>query len=259
MIFQLNALQEIQFLLFLTVLIIGIQFFIYMLYQYIKIKNEGLPFNRISLLIGLILFLLGISLSIIGITCVLDFSPNLMTSEHATLLSYFELILLIGGFIFALFGLNVYPALHKFTSEDNLLKLFIINQKNNTCLYSRDFTETKSDDPQKDYEKVFSIGIIGIDSILGEITNTKTEKINKIKRVGSYILLEYGSGITSQIIYTLLVRRDLKNNIYLLKYIKKQFESLYKDFLDKLETLEGSEEQIFGSFDKIIRENVFKS
>ena len=179
-----------------------------------------------------------------------DFDP----SGYLDLFFFIGIALLIMGSILALSGLYAFPSLYGFKWEENVLKLLIINQKNNVCLYSRDFTEIKIEQRQKDYEKLFSVGIIGIDSILSAITNTRGEKINKIKQVDSFILMEYGSGISSQIIYALVVRKDLKANMNFLRSIKKQFESFYKELLSELETLKGSEEQLFESFDIIINE-----
>jgi hypothetical protein len=91
--------------------------------------------------------------------------------------------------------------------------------------------------------------------VLSEITNTKGEAINKIQQPDSFILLEYSSGISFQLIYALIVKKDLKSNNYFLKAIKNQFESFYREILRELDNLKGSEEQLFGSFDVII-ENI---
>jgi hypothetical protein len=101
------------------------------------------------------------------------------------------------------------------------------------------------------------VGIIGIDMVLSEITNTKGETINKIQRPDSLILLEYGSGISSHIIYALIVKKDLKSNSYFLKLIRNQFESFYKEILKELDEFKGSEEQLFGSFD-VLLENLLQ-
>ncbi|TFG30242.1 MAG: hypothetical protein EU532_01265 [Promethearchaeota archaeon] len=254
MIFQLNPAEEIQFLLYITIFIIGIQLAIYLLYRFLKIKIERLPLNKSIVLFGSLLIIIGDLLSLISILYILDSIETFNLSGYLYYLSFISIILLIFGLIFTLIGLYVFPSFYGFKWEGNILKFFIINQNNNFCLYSHDFSQIESEVKSKDYEKLFSVGIIGIDSILSAITNTRGEKINKIKQADSLILLEYGSGNLSQIIYALVVKKDLKSNKNFLKAIKKQFESFYRELLSKLDTLKGSEEQIFGSFDIIIED-----
>jgi hypothetical protein len=155
-------------------------------------------------------------------------------------------------------GVYAFPAFYEFKWEENILSLFIINQNNRFCLYCRDFSELGLREQQKNYEMLFSAGIIGIDNILSIITNTKDEKVNKIKQPESLILLEYGSEIAPQIIYALVVKKDLKSNTYFLKTIKKQFESFYKEILSEIVNLKGNEEQLFKSFDIILKDIIYQ-
>jgi len=256
MIFQLNAIEEIQFLQYLTALIIGFQLAIYIIYRFLKNKKERLPLNKSILFFGLLLIIISNLLSIASIFFILNMINDLNLAGYLTYISFIGIILFTIGFFFSFIGLYEFPSLYGFKWEGNILKLFIINQENSLCLYSHDFSKLKSETKQKDYEQLFSVGIIGIDSILSAITDTRGEKINKIKQIDSLILLEYGSGILSEIIYALVVRKDLKNNINFLKAIKNQFESFYKEILSKLDTLKGSEEQLFGSFDIIIEDMI---
>jgi hypothetical protein len=256
MIFQLSSIEEIQFLLYLTTFVIGVQLVIYIVYRFLKIKNEGLPINKSILYLGLLLIIIGDILSVTSILYLLNRTENVNLTGYLYYLSFIAIVLLIFGFFIALVGLYVFPTLYGFKWEGNILKLFIINQETNFCLYSHDFSKLKSELKQKDYEQLFSVGIIGIDSILSAITDTRGEKINKIKQTDSLILFEYGSGNLSDIIYALVVKKDLKNNINFLKAIKSQFESFYKEILSKLEILKGNEEQLFGSFDIIIEDMI---
>jgi len=257
MLYQLTIIEEIQFLLYLTALILGIQLAIYVIYRFLKAKHEGLPLNKLILLFGLILILIGNILSIVSLFSILEIITDINRSEYITIIFFIGASLLTVGFILSLGGLYTFPAFYGFKWEGNILKLFIINQKNNVCLYSRDFSKIKSEPKQRDYEHFFSVGIIGIDMILSEITNTQGETINKIQQPDSLILLEYGSGISSQIIYALIVKKDLKSNRYFLKTIKNQFESFYKEILRELDNIKGNEEQLFGSFDIIIEDLIY--
>ncbi len=257
MLYQLAIIEEIQFLLYLTTLILGIQLSIYIFYRYLKVKHEGLPLNKLILSYGVILIFVGNLLSIVSLISILEIIAGFIPSEYILIIFSIGFTLVFVGFILTLVGLYTFPAFYGFKWEGNILKLFIINEKNNVCLYSHDFSKIKSEHTQKDYEQLFSVGIIGIDIVLSAITNTRGEKINKIKQADSLILLEYSSGISSQIIYALVVKKDLKSNIYFLKSIKSQFESFYKEILRELDSLKGSEEQLFGSFDVIIEDLLY--
>jgi len=257
MLYQLTIIEELQFLIYLTAFILGIQLIFYIFYRYLKIKHEGLPLNKLFFRTGIFQIFIGNILSIILIFSILEMIILFISSEYTIIIFFVGISLLIIGFLLTLVGLYTFPALFGFKWEGNILKLFIINQKNNICLYSRDFSKIKSEQKEKSYEQLFSVGIIGIDMVLSEITNTKGEAINKIQQPDSLILLEYGSGISSHIIYALIVKKDLKSNSYILKLIKNQFESFYKEILKELDNLKGSEEQLFGSFDVLI-ENILK-
>lgn len=257
MLFQLNIIEEIHFLLYLTAIILGIQLALYIFYRYLKVKHEGLPLNKLVLSYGVILIFIGNILSIVSLISILEIIAGFIPSEYIIIIFSIGITLVSVGFILTLVGLYTFPAFYGFKWEGNILKLFIINEKNNVCLYSHDFSKLKSEHTQKDYEQLFSVGIIGIDIVLSAITNTRGEKINKIKQADSLILLEYSSGISSQIIYALIVKKDLKSNIYFLKSIKNQFESFYKEILRELDSLKGSEGQLFGSFDVIIEHLIY--
>lgn len=108
---------------------------------------------------------------------------------------------------------------------------------------------------EKNREDIFSGGLVGIDSIISTITNTQDEKINKIKQGNSLILLEHGSGFTSNIDYVLIVSEEQKSLRMFLNTLKNQFESFYKEILLNLNEIEGKPDLLFLSFDIII-ENI---
>jgi hypothetical protein len=108
---------------------------------------------------------------------------------------------------------------------------------------------------EKNREDIFSGGLVGIDSIISTITNTEDEKINKIKQGNSLILLEHGSGFTSQLDYVLIVRQEQRSFRMFLNTLRNQFESFYKEILLNLNEIEGNPDLLFLSFDIII-ENI---
>jgi len=154
-------------------------------------------------------------------------------------------------------GVYDFPAFYEFNWKENLLKFFIIYQKNNLCLYNHDFSLGSNQEDgilQEKQDKILFGSITGIDSIISAITKTEGEKINKIKYGDSYILIEYGSNIASKITYALLVKKDISSTRYFLTSLKKQFESFYKQILEEIDSLEGKEEQLFGSFSIIMKD-----
>jgi hypothetical protein len=175
---------------------------------------------------------------------------------HSTLL-FIGIIFLISGFIIASLGVYAFPAFYEFKLRENLLKLYIINQDNNYSLFSHDFTDIKQPDAQSDHELLFSGGIIGIDIIISLITDTKNENINEIKQADSFILLEYGTQFSSNIIYALVVKNVIKSNRYFLKSIKDQFESFYKEMLNELDNITGSKKLLFSSFEVLINNIIY--
>ena len=175
------------------------------------------------------------------------------------ILSFIGISLIIIGMLLASFGVYGFPALFEYRWKENLLKLFVINRKNNACLYAHDFSsQIKDQNIQNLYKELFSGGITGINKILSAITNTQTENIYKIEQSDSLILLEYGSNLipqlTPQLTYALIVKKDLKTNHYFLRSIKYQFETFFKEILTDMDKIEGNIELLFRSFDLILND-----
>ncbi|MFW9970112.1 MAG: hypothetical protein ACFFDF_07920, partial [Candidatus Odinarchaeota archaeon] len=169
---------------------------------------------------------------------------------------------LLLGFIIISFSIYDFPPFYEFEWRENLLKLFIINQKTGNYLYYHEFTkkfnfENELGDSyyklsQDDEVKLYSGGILGIESIITKITNTRTEKISKMEQKDSVILLTY-STLIPYITYALIIRKDLLSLGHLLDSIKQQFEAFYREILLNLENLKGDQQLLFKSFDIILR------
>lgn len=174
-----------------------------------------------------------------------------------------EIIYFIGvgvlfiGFIIMYFSIYNFPPFYEFEWRENLFKLYIINQRNYSCLYHynfiQEFEKNRVIDQKLSIKRdlIFSRGIIGIQSIITIITGIKNEKINKIKQGDFHIFLEYGVN-PSSITYVLIVKRDLTSAHHLLKTVRIQFEDFYKEILLNLDNLKQEQEKLFESFDIII-------
>jgi hypothetical protein len=165
--------------------------------------------------------------------------------------------ILFVGFIIMYFSIYNFPPFYEFEWRENLFKLYIINQRNYSCLYHYNFIQEFNQNQEVDQKPsikrdlIFSRGIVGIETIITIITGIKNEKINKIKQGDFHIFLEYGTN-PSRITYILVVKRDLSSAHHLLKTVRIQFEDFYKEVLLNLDNLKQDQEQVFKSFDIMI-------
>jgi len=187
------------------------------------------------------------------------FSFNLSETLHNSLV-YFGNALGVIGIIIIFIGIYNFPTFYEFNWKQNLLYLFILNQKRNSILYFYDFSNIMRQSPEesnansitKDLELPIS-GITGVDNILSEISNTQDKNLQEIAKGDILILLEYGTGKFSHITYALIARKRLESHRLFLKTVQNQFQSFYRNLL--LEEFEkGEEELLFKSFDMIIKD-----
>ena len=248
-----SALPVIFTIFFILVSILTIILLSYILVIQIKliITSKGNIKKRLNLVF------IGEVLDIISLFFISESPLGFSQIDYLSTLLFIGIIFLISGFIVASLGVYAFPVFYEFKLKENLLKLYIINQDNNYCLFSHDFSDIKQQDTHIDHETLFSGGIIGIDIIISLITDTTNENINKIKQADSFILLEYGTQLSSNIIYTLVVKNDIKSNRYFLKSIKDQFESFYKEMLSELDNIKGSKELLFSSFEVLINNIIY--
>jgi hypothetical protein len=236
--------------LLIGLILIGAIYIAYILIRIIK-NSKGIIKKR------LVNIIIGYLATVISMFFILDKLIEIFPSNFYYLILLIGLSLLFAGILFTEIGIYMFPAFYEFKWEENILKLLIINQENRICLYSHDFSKLPPSEQQKYFEDIFSHGIIGIESILSAISDANEEKINKIQQGDSLILLDYGSALAPKIIYALMVKKDLKSNTYFLKMIKNQFESFYKEILLELNEFKGNEEQLFKSFDIILKNIIY--
>jgi hypothetical protein len=164
------------------------------------------------------------------------------------------------GVIMILIGIYNFPTFYEFNWKQNLLYLFILNQKRNSILYNYAFSnvtrqsngEINQNGVPRDFRHPIS-GITGVDNILSEISNTQEKNLQEISKGDVLILLEYGTGKFSHITYALIAKKQLESHRGFLKTVQNQFQSFYRNLL--LEEFEkGEEEQLFKSFDMIIKD-----
>ncbi len=164
--------------------------------------------------------------------------------------------LFLFGLLIILLGVYDFPAFLEFGWRDNLIALFIVNRHNFDILYSYRF-KGKEQDYQKiesidsklsESDNIFSRGIIGIESVISNVTKTEEKNIDKIRQGDLLILLKRGDEPISNLIIGLFIKREMKSANYILKQIKKRFQENYKDVLINLDSLKRFE-GLFRSFD----------
>ena len=247
---------ELQFLL----VILGFEGFFMILFQVKMILRASGTLKKRFILITVSGFLMAISLGL-GAESEINMFP--FTSNISDSLFFSSIGLLFLAVLILFMALYNFPPILEFKWKENLLKLVIFNNATQTSLYSyvfpkqEQFSGSKSERElsQSDSVNLFSGGIIGIDGIISAITNTKGEKLNRIKQGNSYILLEYGTQYEKlPLTYALVVNEDLKSIRYFLTSIKNQFESFYKEILFDEKVKQGSAGQLFQSFEIIIKD-----
>jgi hypothetical protein len=184
--------------------------------------------------------------------------------QYSQILQLISALIFICGLLIVILSVYRFPAFLEFKWKENLLSVFIINQRNLKVIYTFDFKEIK--DKKKNQIKelpllrenklLFSSGIIGIDDIISIITNTNNENIERIREGEFLILLNHGDEPLSFITYCLLVNKDMNSFSYFLKIIKNEFQSIYNNLLINLNVLKGSKKLIFSSFDKILNKMI---
>jgi hypothetical protein len=198
------------------------------------------------------LFLIGALISFVALIFAILVGLQLFSPSINQIVYFMGIIDLFIGFVTIYFSVYNFPPFYEFEWRDNLLKLFIIDGQNFRTLYYLDLIQNSYDVP----DKIFPRGISGIEKIISLITDTKAEKINKIQQDENLIKFEYGLN-PSSLVYMLMVKKDLISSNHLLRLIRKQFESFYKDILTNLDELNEDQNQLFLSFN-IIMDNILQ-
>lgn len=161
------------------------------------------------------------------------------------------------GFLIIYFSVYNFPPFYEFEWRENLIKLFIFNPKDFKSLYHLDLVQNShTSNYAENIDRLFSKGISGIEKLITTITNTKTERIDKIQQDDFLIMFEYGN-VPISLIYVLIVKKDLISSKHLLKIIRIRFESFFKEILLNLDNIEEDQEKIFISFNNIM-ENILR-
>jgi len=195
-------------------------------------------------------FLLGAIISLFALVFAIFVGLQVLPQIINEIIYFTGVFDLFIGFLVMYFSVYNFPPFYEFAWRENLYKLFIINHQNYKTLFSLDLIQNsqfKSDN----IDQIFSKGISGIEKLITLITNSTTEKINKIQQDEYLILFEYGLN-PSSLIYIFIVKEDLFSAIHLLRSVRMHFESFFREILLNLDHIDESQEKIFLSFNNIM-------
>lgn len=198
-------------------------------------------------------FLIGALISLVALIFATIVGLRVLPSIINEIVYFTGVIVLFIGFVMMYFSVYNFPPFYEFEWRENLIKLYIFNPKDFKTLYHLDLVHKSHSNNSENINRIFSKGISGIEKVISLITDTKTERINKIQQDDFLIIFEYGN-IPLSLIYVLIVKEDLISSKHLLKIVRIRFESFFKEILLNLYDLEEDQEKIFISFNTIMEE-----
>jgi hypothetical protein len=250
-----RELDLIEYILITISIILGGSFFTYFHYKVAKMARGRLKKRIFLIFIGEMIVLSSVILGAEEfIVFYRDFGRFL-----AEIIS--SPVILV-GLLFLYFGSYNFPVLLEFYWQENILNLFVINKNTERILYSYNFTKNidspgilpvgaLSDDEIK--EVLFSKGIINIEKITSDLMD-KEEEVKKIIHGKIKFIISRGENQFSDLIYCLIVSKELKSIDYFLHQIKKKFQNRFNPILNNEDLTFEEKKMIIQSFDNSIIE-----
>jgi len=236
--------NELSDLLVLISIFLGFSFMVFFHYRLITNSYGEIKKRLVIITIGSAIMIIGL---LIGSKEIISMMPPVI--QDISLLILNSLVYM--GFLIIFLGAYDFPIFLEFNWQQHLLKLYVINSKDKIKLYSHDFTKQERRIDIEDAKSLLlTKGIVGIDYVLSKITDTQRESTKKIRHGEILILLDYYENL----IFALLVEREMESLLYFLKKIKKHFVEYYKSILGNLDSIKGSEENFFSSFNILIND-----
>jgi hypothetical protein len=168
---------------------------------------------------------------------------------------YLGVSILIVALLIIFQSITNFPPFYEFEWKKGIQQFLIINPKDNKLLFFYDFTDPSREKYRKaDKQKELS-SLKGIKDIINRITTTKKEGLNSIKYGEHIILLSESKKKNLPLQYALIVERDLDTYKYILRKLRRQFESFFNEILRDFEEISQiqEQEQLFLSFDVILQ------
>ncbi len=207
--------------------------------------------GQVKIRLGLLF--LGNAVIAIAIVFLLENHNPIYNPELQEIVKYLYAPVSILGEAIVLYAIFDIPIFLEFNWKDSLIKLYVIDAKGNQIIFDYDFTKSEagsrnSSQNNDNNETFFSSGLVGIESIIGAVTNSQKEKISKIQQGDLLILLDHGDDPYNFLIYCVTVKQELLSTTFFLHSIKKEFQNHFKTLLHYMDALKGREREIFNKF-----------
>ena len=197
-------------------------------------------------------FLIGALISLVALVFATIVGLRVLPLIINEIVYFTGVLVLFIGFLIMYFSVYNFPPFYEFEWRENLIKLFIFNSNDFKTLYLLDLVQnSRSNNHSENINEIFSKGISGIEKIITLITDTKTERINKIQQDDFLIMFEYGN-VPLSLIYVFIVKKDLISSKHLLKIVRIRFESFFKEILLNLDNIDEDQEKLFNNFNNIM-------
>ncbi|TXT62319.1 MAG: membrane protein of unknown function [Promethearchaeota archaeon] len=250
-----TELDLIEYILITISIILGGSFFTYFHYKVAKMARGRLKKRIFLIFIGEMIVLSSV---ILGAEEFIVFYRDF----GRFLAEIISIPVILVGLLFLYFGSYNFPVLLEFYWQENILNLFVINKNTERILYSYNFTKNidrpgilpvgaLSDDEIK--EVLFSKGIINIEKITSDLMD-KEEEVKKIIHGKIKFIISRGENQFSDLIYCLIVSKELKSIDYFLHQIKKKFQNRFNPILNNEDLTFEEKKMIIQSFDNSIIE-----
>ena len=154
--------------------------------------------------------------------------------------------LMMAGLIIIFFGSYDFPVFLEFNWKSELINLYIMEQKFHNQLFKYDFTKHQ----QTFNPEYLPGGLLGIEKIISAVTDTPEKKIHRIEQKGLiFIILR-----SESVIYTLVVKKEMRSVHFFLESVMGRFENLYKSIIKDLNLIRGREDIYFVGFETELNE-----
>ncbi|MBD3228936.1 MAG: hypothetical protein GF329_12175 [Candidatus Lokiarchaeota archaeon] len=237
-------------LLVLISIFIGIPLLIY-------VRVKLINYSRAKVRKRLIITSIGEFITLTGILIQAEefiYELSVLSQEYLKLIAVF---IIIFGLLIVFLGIYRFPAFLELNWRNNLIALYVIDSDLKKIHYSYNFLNEDFNLSEVEQEKrdiLFSKGLMGIEDVLVQIAGGRDKKINKIKQEDFVILIKYGDSTLSNILFCLLIEKEMDSSEYFLDLIRKRFREQYRTILNHLNEINGKEKLVFSSFDYTLQE-----
>jgi hypothetical protein len=169
---------------------------------------------------------LSIIILYLGILLNLERFISVLPSESYIILSFFLVVIGLIGIYYSIYHVNVFIEMGW---QNHLEELYIIHKNSLKPLYHQVLKKSEStlttEKENSDSENFFSGGLVGINDILKQISesNSKTKGISLVQEEGKFLLIEHGQDV----MVCFVTDKNMNSLRYYLRKIRDAWETYY--------------------------------